>query len=152
MVAKATLDTGSTVKFEIAGSARESVFVILPVWLAMANTLRFFSSATRRLLPRAATSRGECAAIKGEPGTAERPPSLLIRKPRITPATGSAVNKNSVGTAVDIPAGVGVGVGEMVGVGLSVGVGLPTGVGDTVGVGEICGLLTTSLRGEISQA
>jgi len=40
----------------------------------------------------------------------------------------------------------------MVGVGLSVGVGLPTGVGDTVGVGEICGLLTTSLRGEISQA
>lgn len=53
---------------------------------------------------------------------------------------------------MDIPTGVGVGVGEMVGVGLTIGVGLPTGVGDTVGVGEICGLLTTSLRGEISQA
>jgi hypothetical protein len=66
----------------------------------------------------------------------------LILKPRMRPAPGSEVNRNSDGTA----AAIGVGVGVAVGVTEGVGVGLIPGVG----VGD--GLLPTILRGEMVQA
>ena len=130
----------STVRFVMGGMATESSLLIVPVSRFTANAVKPASSAANRSLPFATSSVGEFGATNGDPGTGESPPSLLILNPRITPAEGSAVNRNCDGTTA--PIGVAVGVG--------VGVGLPKGVGETVGVGDVGGLLTTILRGEMT--
>jgi hypothetical protein len=136
----------STVRFVMGGMATESSLLIVPVSRFTANAVKPASSAANRSLPFATSSVGEFGATNGDPGTGESPPSLLILNPRITPAEGSAVNRNCDGTTAPMPAGVGVGVGVIVGV----GVGLPKGVGETVGVGEKPGLFVTIRRGEIT--
>jgi hypothetical protein len=151
VLAKTVPVDGSEIREEIEARGTVSSLLIAPVTLSTVNALSVLLPATIRFLPIAATKRAESGVRNGDPGTTDKPPSLLISKPRIKPAPGSAVNRNCFGTTANMGVGVGVGVGVMPGLGKGVGVGLTMGVavGEKIGVGDGDGPLTTILRGEI---
>ena len=92
--ANTAVEGRSAISREIRGSMATSAFLMLPVALFATNKVSFVRLATNRFSSVPAIKDGESAITKGEPGTGESPPSRLTLNPRMTPAAGSAVNKN----------------------------------------------------------